>query len=181
MTAQRKAIRHAVINILKTANTAAGARVEGSKVTETMPSKLPVIYVYTLDDESDPATHANAPRLLTRNVKIVIEALAGALAAPAMPVDDALDDLGEQIENALGADLTLNGTVTDSVFEEAGMMFGKAGDRHLGRLMILIDAVYQKRWDRDGAAADLSRVDARTDVGDLPPANEAEDRIPIEQ
>lgn len=180
MSAQRKAARHAVIDRLKAADTAAGQRVEGSKVTETLPSKLPVINVYTLDDESDPATHANAPRILTRNVKIVIEILAEAKAG-APPIDDVLDDIGEQVEIALGQDLTLNGTVADSVFEEAAVMFGKAGDRHYGRLMILIDAVYQRRWDRDGVAVNLSRVDARTDIGSLPPANEAQDQITIEQ
>jgi hypothetical protein len=181
MSAQRKAIRHAVIAILKAANTIAGQKVEGSRFTETVPQDMPVIYVYTLDDDADEGSQNTAPRLLDRHIDIVIEALAGAKAAPATPIDDVLDDFGEQIETALGADLTLNETVLDSVFEEASIGFGKLGDRNYGRLMIRISAVYQKRWDRDGALDDLERVDVRTDIAALPSADEARDQIEIEQ
>jgi hypothetical protein len=67
------------------------------------------------------------------------------------------------------------------VFQEAAIMFGSLGDKYYGRLMIRLSAVYAKRWDQDGEAVPLSRVDARTDVGNLPPANEAQDQIVIEQ
>jgi hypothetical protein len=181
MSSQRKAVRHAIIAILKAANTSAGQRVEGSRVTETPPAKLPAIYVYTLDDEADEQSQSSAPRTLHRNLDIVVEALAAALASPSTPIDDVLDDFGEQIETALGADPTLSGTVADSVFQEAAIMFGSLGDKYYGRLMIRLSAVYAKRWDQDGEAVPLSRVDARTDVGNLPPANEAQDQIVIEQ
>ncbi|MGN6105198.1 MAG: hypothetical protein ACTHU0_08845, partial [Kofleriaceae bacterium] len=116
MAHPRKLIRHAVVAQLVGA-TAAGARVQATRVEPLRKGKLPTISVYTLHEPIDQdASAATNPRELTRTVKVEI---AGWVAhSDALPVDDAMDDLAEQIEAAMDADPYLGGKAGDSILEE---------------------------------------------------------------
>lgn len=110
MAHQRKLIRQAVVALLASAGTAAGARVKGTRVEPIRAGQLPSISVYALSESSDSAE--TAPIELTRELKLEI---AGWVAhADAHPVDDAMDDLAEQIEAAMSSNywLTLASAIT---------------------------------------------------------------------
>lgn len=126
MAHQRKLIRHAVVALLASAGTAAGDRVSATRVEPHKRSQLPAISVYTLRDVVDrEASERTAPRELTREAKVEITGWVAH--SDAVPVDDAMDDLAEQIEAAMGANINLedaNGEhpqAADSILEETVM------------------------------------------------------------
>ncbi len=119
MAHPRKLIRHALVALLTNA-TAAGARVQGTRVEPHKKSQLPAISVYTLREPVDQDASANtAPRELTRDVKVEITGWVAH--SDALPVDDAMDDLAEQIEAVMDADPYLGGTAGESVLESTEM------------------------------------------------------------
>lgn len=109
----RKLVRDAVVALLTNA-TSAGSRVFPTRIEPIRKAQLPAIAVYTLSEESAPETDS-APRELARIVRVEI---AGFVAhTNAIPVDDAMDALAEQIESAMDADRYLDGAAYDSVLE----------------------------------------------------------------
>lgn len=116
MAHQRKLIRQAVVALLISANTAAGARVLGTRFDPHKKSQLPAISVYSLNEETDQDLSAqSAPRELTRKLQLEI---AGFVAhSDAVPVDDAMDNLAEQIEAAMDANRYLTDTAADSILD----------------------------------------------------------------
>lgn len=97
MAHPRKLIRHAVVALLAAANTAAGARVQGTRVEPHKQSQLPALSVYTL---ADPVNEDASTQ--TEDAHEVQLEIAGWVAhADSYPVDDAMDDLAEQVENAM--------------------------------------------------------------------------------
>lgn len=114
MAHQRKLVRQAVAALLTNA-TAAGARVQATRIDPIGNTKLPFIAVYTPREEVDPELSTGEPRELTRQVQVEI---AGFVAhTDAVPVDDAMDNLAEQIEAAMDADRHLSGEAAESVLE----------------------------------------------------------------
>jgi hypothetical protein len=114
----RKAIRHAVVDLLIGA-TSAGSRVVGTRIDPNRKTQLPAISVYTLHDPVRPAPERIEPRELTRDVKVEI---AGWVAhRDVLSVDDAMDDLAEQIELAMDSDRYLSGAAGESVLEGTEM------------------------------------------------------------
>lgn len=105
---------------LLTNATAAGARVEGTRVDPNRKTQLPAIGVYTLSETVNAELSANtSPRELTREPKVMIEcAVRG---TDAVPVDDAMDDIAEQVEAAMDADRYLGGNVAESTLESTEM------------------------------------------------------------
>src|SRR6185312_6120986 len=103
MAHQRKLIRKAVAALLVAANTAAGARVASTLVDATKQSELPKVVVFTSSEDLDEELSAkSAPRELTRQLELQIVGLVAH--STAVPADDAVDNLAEQIEAAMDAD-----------------------------------------------------------------------------
>lgn len=119
MAHPRKLIRQAVVALLTNAATAAGVRVQGTRVEPHKKSQLPAISVYTLSEAVDPTSAETAPRELTRAVKVEITGWVAH--SDALPVDDAMDDLAGQIEAAMDTDRYLSGAAGDSVLEGTEM------------------------------------------------------------
>lgn len=101
MAHQRKLIRKSVVALLVSGGTAAGARVKSTRVEPHKKSQLPAIAVYTLKEPVDPASKDTAPRELTRDLKLEVVGWVGVTDPDT--VDDAMDDLAEQIEAAMEA------------------------------------------------------------------------------
>lgn len=120
MAHPRTEIRQAVIALLVNANTAAGARVEDSRVDPIGNAKLPLISVYTLSEPVDTAASAqSSPRTLERNVKLEI---AGFVAhSTAVPVATAMDNLAAQIEAAMDTNPYIDDQVSDAILEDTDM------------------------------------------------------------
>lgn len=110
MAHPRKLIRHAVVALLIAANTAAGERVQGTRVEPHKRAQLPALSVYTLNDPVNEDTSSETEEAHELELEI-----AGWVAhTDATPVDDAMDDLAEQVEAAMRADPALGGKAMDT-------------------------------------------------------------------
>lgn len=125
---QRKLIRHKVTEILKAAQTDCGEKWHPSRARGLWPNELPAGMVYTLDEEVTGAKET-APRELKRSVSLSIEFARKGESEQGAPelfggatLDDQMDDLAEQIEQALFADDTLGGLAADCYLTRT--MFG---------------------------------------------------------
>lgn len=137
MAHQRKLIRQAVVSALANAATAAGERVQGTRVDPHKRSELPAIAVYTLSEAVEQAD--TSPRELTRDVRLEV---AGFVAhTEAVPADDAMDDLAEQIEAALDGQRFLGGLVAESVLTGTEMAV-RADDGKSAQLIGVVTLTY---------------------------------------
>lgn len=105
MAHPRKLIRQAVVALLAGASTAAGSRVLGTRVDPHKKTLLPAIGVYTLNDSVDDDTSTQTEEAH----ELELEIAGWVLHTDAVSADDAMDDLAEQIENAMKADPYLGG------------------------------------------------------------------------
>lgn len=137
MTAERKAIRQAVAALLS-GKTAAGARVFASRATPVWGQELPVVLVYTGSEQS--VVFNAAPKEYRRTVRVVVEAVAKA----AEGVDDLLDDMAEQIEQAVALDDTLGGTASDCQVAQVDMDVVDGGEQPMAACRITFDVQYMK-------------------------------------
>jgi hypothetical protein len=104
----RKAIRHASVALLVNATSAAD-RVRPTRTDPIRAGSLPAIGVYTLMDDVN--IELSSPREEQHDLQLEIAGWVADTAA--LPVDDAMDDLAEQIEAAMAADRFLGGAAGD--------------------------------------------------------------------
>ena len=178
MAHQRQLIREAAKAAL-VGKTAAGPRVYETRTTPWLRAQLPAIAVYTLDETVDPESRKTAPRELTRNLKLAVEAVV----EQGTNVDDGLDAISLEIERALHADPTFGDVCADSVLSGTELAVGDAGSRPIG-VATLTYAVTYRTWAPD--AADLAPLDdfatagITTDLsGTTAPGNQAQDVVAV--
>jgi hypothetical protein len=111
MAHQRTLIRNAVVALLIAADTAAADRVYATRFDPIR--QLPTIAVYSGNEAVDPSSGDTAPRELTRTVDVEIVGYVAHTAA--VPVDVAMDNLAQQIEDAMHAVPELGGAAGDSI------------------------------------------------------------------
>lgn len=159
MAHPRKLIRHAVVALLIAANTAAGSRVLGTRVEPHKKTKLPALSVYTLNDpvDEDDSTETEEAHELELEI-------AGWVAhTDAVPADDAMDDIAEQIEAVMAANPYLNGKASEvrfvgtvtSVVEEDGR-----SDPLVGIVVLTYAVTYRTDLTALSALEDFLRVSA---------------------
>lgn len=177
MAHPRKLVRDAVVAILKNA-TAAGARVYATRIEPIRKSPLPAIAVYTLSEETEPTISNTAPRELVRIVKVEVSGFVAH--SDAIPVDDAMDALAEEIEAALGADRYLSGAAGDSMLESTIMQVREEDARSdpLIGIVTLTYAVEYRTTDIVGPLDDfLTATSEARVIGGIPddtiPASDA--------
>lgn len=110
MAHPRKLIRQAVVALLAGAATAAGARVHGTRVEPHKKSALPALSVYTLNDP----VNEDASSETEEAHELELEIAGWVAHTDVTPVDDAMDDLAEQVEAAMKADPYLGGKAGDT-------------------------------------------------------------------
>lgn len=103
MAHPRELIRQAVVALLVAANTAAGARVYGTRIDPHKKTGVPALSVYTLNDPADP--EASSEMEEAHDIALEIEAWAD---------PSAIDGLVEQVEAAMRADPYFGGLASDS-------------------------------------------------------------------
>lgn len=165
MAHPRKLVRQAVVALL-TGATSAGARVDATRVEPHRKTQLPAISVYTLSEESTPESATSAPRELLRIVRVEI---AGFVAhSDAVPVDDAMDNLAEQIEAAMDADRYLSGAAGESVLERTEMQVREEDGRSdpLVGIVTLTYAVEYRTEPTVGPLDDFLRATATHALAD---------------
>lgn len=174
---QRQIIREAVKRQLLR-KTVAGDRVYETRAVPLRGLELPAIAVFTLQEPVDSASKNTAPRELTRNLQLVIEANVKA----GQNVDDAIDAMALEIERAIDADETFGGVASDAVLSNTEMDTDERGDQLIGVLTLTYAVTYFTR-PCDSAVpklADFDRMDVKTNLsGDVLPADESEDSVEI--
>lgn len=159
----RKLIRDAVVAAL-TGATAAGSRVKGTRVEPQRNTQLPAIGVYTLSEEVDAQSASTAPRELKRDLKLEV---AGWVAdSSALPIDDAMDALAEQIEAAMHADPYFGDTAGDSILQstEMSVLEENAADPLIGIVKLTYTVTYRAIVGTTTPTDDYLRTGTTTDI-----------------
>jgi hypothetical protein len=138
---QRKIIRHAVVDLLTKAGTSAGTRVQATRLDPHKKSELPAISVYTMREPVAPASAEHEPRELTREVEVEISGWVAH--SDAYPVDDAMDDLAEQIEAAMDGDRFIGGAAAESILESTELAIQGEGAPLIGIVTLTYTVTYR--------------------------------------
>ena len=115
MSHKRVAIRSAIKDILIAANTDAGTRVFSGRIDPGFKPELPAILIYSTEETVD-REDITKVGLRLRTVQMVIKAAVAVSAKE--EAQDQLDDLAEQIEEAIDADELLNRTCETVWFDK---------------------------------------------------------------
>jgi hypothetical protein len=174
---QRKLIRDATVALLANAGTAAGARVTPTRVDAHKKNELPALSVYTLSEQTDADDGSTAPRELWRTLKLEI---AGWVAhSAALPADDALDALAEQIEAVMEEGRYLGGTASDSILVSTEVSILSDGDPLLGVITLTYEVSYFTSPAAPDNLDDFLRAGATAQVDGAAVDNAANDVIQV--
>jgi hypothetical protein len=185
MAHQRKLIRQAVVALLTSANTDAGTRVKSTRVDPHKRTQLPAIGVYTLDETTDSQSAGFAPIELTRHLQLEITAWVEH--SDEVPLDDSMDDIAEQIENAMASDYYLSGTVADQMLESTMMQVVEDDGRSdpLIGIVVLTYAITYRTYPLEVGAEPSDAfvtVDVKQPlVGGVPTTVPAEDKFTVQE
>ncbi len=187
MSSQRKAIRTALVSALIAANTAAGARVYASRVVDWARIELPAIGVYFEREAVE--VFEEAPRRYLHTAELRIECVAqlasvGGPNSKKVPqlLEDALDDLGDEVLQVLFRDPEVAETCRDSRLIGGEITVSKDGALHIG--------AFVQRWEVEflteapAPVPDLDDLEVASVEWDLGPPDEvieAVDEIQIAQ
>lgn len=155
-THPRQVIRHAVVAQL-TGKTAAGARVYPDRRVAFQRVELPALAVYVPTEAVDIQSRATAPRELDRRAQVVVEALV----QQAEGVDDALDALALEVEDALHGDWTLGGAASDLLLTSTETDVVDTGKQLIGVVRLEFEARYFSEAVPVAALADFKTADVR--------------------
>jgi hypothetical protein len=173
---RRHIIRNAVREQLLE-KTAAADRVFKSRVVPFKRLQLPALAVYALEEPVDPESRSTAPRELTRNLQLRVECVVAA----SEDVDDAMDALALQVEDAIDADETFGGEAADAILASTSLEIGERGDQPIGVVSLTYAVTYYTR-PSDAAdpskVDDLKTVDVKTNLsGGVHAGNQSEDKL----
>jgi hypothetical protein len=176
MAHPRKLIRAAIVNALKAADTAAGERVFKSRATPWRTVELPGISVFAAEELVDEGSEESAPRELLRGADFNLDLV---VAMPADgDVDDALDDLAEQVEAAMHADPTFGETASDCFLVSSTFGEVAEGNRPMGALRLVYRTRYITHAPESTELVPLQKVGATYDLGGAQhPDDQAEDLV----
>ncbi len=140
MTHTRTRIRRLVQGAL-IGKTDAEDRVFTTRVIPVRRQKLPVISVYTFTDTVDSDAINSAPRELKHALPVVVEAWV----APGENVDDAMDVMASQIEEAMHLDPFFgvdDCSSIDSILASTDLAVVVDSDRQMGLVVLTYDFTY---------------------------------------
>lgn len=112
MTHQRTTIRNALVTLLDTGSIVASGKVFSNRPGTIWEESLPEIYIFNQPEDSSRHEFGDQSNDLMRDFQVAVTVIA--TNADGESLDDTLDGLAESIEDALKADDTWNGTVTDA-------------------------------------------------------------------
>lgn len=131
----RKAIRDAVVQLLKDAATSAGANVFPTREVPWRTVELPGISVYALEESSEPIAIDGD---LDRRVVIAIHAVTRLSEG----VDDEIDQLALEIEAAMASDQALRGTALFSFLTATEITVDESTTRPVGAIRLAYEVRY---------------------------------------
>lgn len=179
MAHPRALIRQAVVAQLIAASTAAGARVEATREIPRRRTDGPALGVYTPEESVASAETRTAPREHTRALTLVVEGIVSG----ASGVDDALDALALEVEDALDADDTFGRKAAESSLASTDLEVVEDGDRTVGLIRLTYTVTYYTFAPREVDAPDaFVSAGVKYDLnGSVIPQDQAEDNVELEQ
>lgn len=157
MSSGRKVIRQKIVDLLMS-KTRAEDRVFSSPARNIWAENLPAILVYSRNEIVD--EFATAPRTLRRKLRLAIECVANA----DEQLDNELDDMGQEVEEALGADESLGGIAADCILEQADMELKGDGNTVIGSCTLTYLVTYLTELKDESEIVPLERIDVAYDL-----------------
>lgn len=136
MSHVRQDIRDNIVTAL-TGLSITGSNVYKTRVYPLANNKLPGLCVYTGSETSEAVT-LTRPRTKLRVLEVFVESYATATA----DLDDALDDICVEVEEALALDVTRGGKAKDTVVTATEMEFSGEGDKPVGVARMTVTVTY---------------------------------------
>lgn len=180
MAHPRKLIRHAVVALLIDAATAAGARVKPTRVEPNKKSELPALGVYTLNDpvNEDESTE------LEQLHELELEVVGWVAHTDAVPADDAMDDIAEEIEAAMIGDRYLSGAAGEVRLVGTTMEVVEDNGRSspiVGVVVLTFAVTYRASLAQAAPTDDFLSVDAKHRVNGVGAGNQANDIFVVQE
>ena len=135
MSHARTQIRDAIFDILDTA--ISNVTIQKSRIYPIGSGKLPAILIYTRQENLQDSS-LSKPRIQFRNLSLIIDVIAKAN----NDLDQTLDDLAVQIEQALSNDTTLGGLVKDTILQTTDIQYLDEGDKPHGIMLMTYGVTY---------------------------------------
>ena len=130
----RKTIREHVVTTVTSLSTT-GSNVYETRYFPLQTGNLPALIVYTLDESIEDYTLGRNTRTQQRSLNLIIEAHCRGTAN----IDDTLDTIAEEVEEAMVADVTRGGNAKDTKLVSTEIEFDTASQKTgLMRLTYLI-------------------------------------------
>lgn len=134
MAHQRKAIRDNVMTTLSGLNST-GANVFNTRILPNLESKLPCLNVYTISETSEEVDFLSIQRDLTLAVD--------GYAKNSSTIEDTLDTLAQEVEDALGTDVSRGNTAYDTFLSSTEMDLSSEGDIQMGTVRLQFTIRYR--------------------------------------
>lgn len=132
----RKSIRDNITTAL-TGLTTTGSNVYQTRFYPLAEAKLPALTVYTKSEATEYGT-INPPRTQMRTLEVTVEAYVSGNSG----VDDTLDTIAVEVEEALATDVTRGGNAKDTLITSFDADFSGDGENPVGVGRFSIQVVY---------------------------------------
>lgn len=139
MTHKRKDIRDAVVAILNGASIVGAGKVFSNRSTPVAVEDLPFINVMVIGESSEPQDFGTEK--LMRDLTLVVQV--AQKDEDNESLDDELDSLAEDVEDALKADTSLQGKATDSYLSATELIVDGDGEVTIG----VVSMTYRVRYE----------------------------------
>ena len=134
MAHQRKTIRDAVITTLTGLSTT-GSRVFNSRVYPNEERKLPCLNVFTLSE----AGELDSVKSTIRSLELVVEGFASANSN----IENTLDTIATEVEEALGSDTSLSNTCQSHNITNTEITLANEGSLPIGVVRLVFNVIYR--------------------------------------
>jgi hypothetical protein len=146
MSHVRKQIRDALATQL-TGLATTGSRVFKTRLYPIGEAKLPAILIYA-NSESASMLSIGQPRLNQRTLDLSVECVAKATSS----IEDTLDQMALEVEEAIYTDVTLGGLTKDVVLSTTEIEISAEGDQPVGGIRLNYLATYAVKEDNPDVA-----------------------------
>ena len=133
----RETIRSNIVTVL-TGLTTTGSNVFESRHYPLETGNLPALCIYTLTEETEYAT-MTVPRTQLRTLNVAVEAYVQSTSS----IDNTIDTIAVQVEEALDADLTRGGNAKDTQVTAVDIDYSTEGDQPLGIAKFNVVVLYE--------------------------------------
>jgi hypothetical protein len=147
MSHLRQLIRSNIVTAV-TGLSATASRVYQTRIYPLEQSKLPGLCVYTRSESTEYVT-IGLPRRQERTLEVVVEIYASALSG----LDNTLDNISAQIEEALATDITRGGYAKDTKVIAFEADFDGSGEQPVGVGRLTVQVTYSNRENEVESAA----------------------------